>query len=375
MLRRSALVTDKETDQPSSQPPSRRLVLIWRIGLRVVLALLFVIVVFSLSYWMTIFFYGWLGHRPGPYLVHMTTVGAAMLLFLASGFIIGKVAEPRQHAFWQSLIDAIRQMAKGNFNVRIDVGMVNEPRANHPFRQLVHSINEMARELEQVEQMRQEFISNVSHEIQSPLTAILGFVEALKSGELTPDHRQHYLNIIETESKRLSRLSENLLKLTSLESGSHPFHPDLFRLDRQIREVVLSLEPLWTNKDIQIELSLKNVNIVADKDLLSQIWINLLTNAIKFTEPGGSLFISLEAVDNWSVVRFQDTGIGIKEADQHRIFERFYKADKARQRSVSGSGLGLTIVKKIIDIHHGEIQVESQFGTGTTFTVRLPNNF
>lgn len=341
-----------------------------RVVFRVALTFVSVFAVFSLSYWITTYFYDWLGTQPGQYFIQMTTVGVAIVLVVVTGLIIGRVSAPQQRAFWQSLIDAIRQMAKGNFNVHSDVGKMNGP---GEFRQLVHSINDMAQELAQLEQMRQEFISNVSHEIQSPLTAILGFVEALKSDELTPEHRQHYLNIIETESKRMSRLSENLLKLTSLESGSHPFHPESFRLDRQIKDVVLSLEPLWMKKGIEIELSLQSLNILADKDLLSQIWINLLTNGIKFTEPGGSLFISLYVNDRWSSVCFRDTGIGIKEEDQPRIFERFYKADKSRHRSDPGSGLGLTIVKKITDIHQGEIHVESHVGTGTTFTVRLPN--
>jgi len=338
---------------------------------RVVLTLVSLFVVFSMSYWLTTRFFGWLGDKPGEYLLQMTSVGVAIVLVVITSVVIGRFSAPQQRAFWQSIIDAIRQMAKGNFNVHIDIGKMNGP---GEFRQLVHSINDMAHELAQLEQMRQEFISHVSHEIQSPLTAILGFVEALNGPDLTLDQRQRYLNIIETESKRMSRLSENLLKLTSLETGAHPFHPESFRLDRQIKDVVLSLEPLWLKKDVEIELSLQSVTILADKDLLSQVWINLLTNGIKFTEPGGSLFISLQVNDGWTVVRFTDTGIGIKEEDQARIFERFYKADKSRQRSESGSGLGLTIVKKITAIHQGEIEVESLVGTGTTFTVRLPNN-
>lgn len=369
MPRRESLRKDKETHQSDSD----RMIWTWRFTYRFALLLMSFIIVFSLSDWITTSFYGWLGNQPRQYFVLMTTVGVAMLLLVATGFVFGRFAESRQRAFWQSLIDAIRQMAKGNFSVRVDAGMVNEPRANHPFRQLVHSINDMAQELAQVERMRQEFISNVSHEIQSPLTAILGFVEALKSGELTQEHRQHYLNIIETEGRRLSRLSDNLLKLTSLESGSHPFHPEPFRLDKQIRDVVLLLEPLWMKKDIQIELSLQSTDVLADKDLLNQVWINLLTNAIKFTDTQGDLLISLEVRDKRLVVCFKDSGIGMTEEDQRRVFERFYKADKARQRSVSGSGLGLTIVKRITDMHQGEIEVDSRLGVGTTFTVRLPN--
>jgi two-component system phosphate regulon sensor histidine kinase PhoR len=349
----------------------------WSIIGRVALGLTAVFAVFSLAYWIAywiaVYLYQWIGYRPGQYLTQMTTLVVAFVLLITGGLILGRFAEPKRQAFMQALIDATRQMAKGNFNVRIDVGMVQEPGGqDHPFRQLVHSINDMAQELAQMEQMRQEFISNVSHEIQSPLTAIAGFVQALKSDDLPPDQRLHYLNIIETESKRLSRLSDNLLKLTSLESGHHPFHPERYRLDRQIRDVVLSCEPLWMQKEIQLDVSLPAVYIIADKDLLSQVWMNLLTNAIKFTEREGSIVMSLQTQDRWAVVRITDTGIGIAKEDQPRIFERFYKADKARNRSKSGSGLGLAIVKKIIDIHHGEIHVESRLGVGTTFIVQLP---
>ncbi|MCL6444966.1 MAG: HAMP domain-containing histidine kinase [Alicyclobacillus sp.] len=193
----------------------------------------------------------------------------------------------------------------------------------------------------------------------------------MKSEDLSPEQRRHYLSIIEAESKRLSRLSDNLLKLTSLESGYHPFAPERFRLDKQIRDAVLSLEPLWMQKPLHMELSLPNLAIEADKDLVNQLWVNLITNAIKFTEPQGSIFISAQRTgDGWVEVCVRDTGIGMKEEDVDRIFERFYKADKAR--TGSGSGLGLAIVKKIVDMHRGEIRVASEVGVGSTFTVRLP---
>ncbi len=351
----------------SFDPPISR----GQIALRVAIGGVGIMVWFSVAYWITTRLYQAVGHRPGEYLNQMTTVAIAVVLLIMAGLTTARFAAPKQRAFFQSIVEAVRQMAKGNFNVRIDTGMVFA-RKGDPFTELVYSINDMAKELGQLEQMRQEFISNVSHEIQSPLTAIAGFVQALKSDDLTPEQRRHYLDIIETESKRLSRLSDNLLKLTSLESGHHPFHPERYRLDSQIRDVVLSCEPLWTQKDIQIDVSLPPVQIVADKDLLSQVWVNLLTNAIKFTERQGTIDMALQVQDGWATVRIADTGIGIAAEDLPRIFERFYKADKSRTRSVSGSGLGLTIVKKILDIHHGEIQVESRLGTGTTFSVRLP---
>ncbi|WP_083430020.1 sensor histidine kinase [Alicyclobacillus macrosporangiidus] len=356
---------------PSPQSPDSKKSIVLRVLLSA-LVFMAVLAVFFLAYFAAAGVYGWLGMQPKAYVVYMTSVIAAWLLLLTTGVVIGKITAPKQHAFWHSLLDAMRQMAKGNFNIHIDVNQVHEPGGgNHPFRQLVHTINNMAKELAQLEAMRQEFISNVSHEIQSPLTSISGFIDVLKNENLSPEQRQHYLSIIEAESKRLSRLGDNLLKLTSLESGYHPFSPERFRLDRQIRNVVLSLEPMWTQKSLEIDLSLPHIEIEADKDLVNHIWINLLSNAIKFTPPQGSIFISAQTMDDkWAEVCVRDTGIGMKNEELVRIFERFYKADKAR--SGGGSGLGLSIVKKIVDMHHGEIDVESQVGVGTTFAVRLP---
>jgi signal transduction histidine kinase len=223
-----------------------------------------------------------------------------------------------------------------------------------------------------MEKMRQEFISNVSHEIQSPLTSISGFARALRDTRLSEEERAHYLDIIETESIRLSKMSDNLLKLTSLESEHHPFEPKRYRLDKQLRAVVLACEPLWLDKSIDMDVSLEEGEIDADPDLMNQVWGNLIHNSIKFTPRGGTIGVELQFRDGEAAVRISDTGIGIGEEDLPRIFERFYKADKSRNRAGGGSGLGLSIVKKIVDLHHGSIDVQSRPGEGTVFTVRLP---
>lgn len=360
-----------ESSERSSSRKDRRMA--WAIAWRIASVIVVMYAAFSASYWLMSRFFVWIGYPATPYLTQMTTLTLSMCILILVGVVIGRVAAPRQRAFMQALIDAIRQMAKGDFNVRVDVDLVQEPGGDsHPLRQLVHSINDMAHELAQLEQMRQEFVSNVSHEIQSPLTSISGFVDALKDEDLETAKRMHYLSIVEAESKRLSRLSDNLLKLTSLESGYHPFHPESFRLDRQIRDVVLSLEPLWLKKNIHIELDLPNVTVTADKDLLNQVWVNLVSNAIKFTGDDGLIDISLVTVDSGVKIKVRDTGIGMGEEDRARVFERFYKADKARSGGESGSGLGLSIVKRIVDLHHGEVRVDSSIGVGTTFTVQLP---
>ncbi|GGD67429.1 sensor histidine kinase [Paenibacillus nasutitermitis] len=271
---------------------------------------------------------------------------------------------------WMQIIEAIRKIAKGDFTVVI--------RADEPipgqFRELVTSINDMAVELNQMEQMRQTFISNVSHEIQSPLTSIRGFAQALQQEEgLDEKQRKHFYQIIETESSRLSKLSDNLLKLTTLESDKHPIDLKSYRLDKQIRSIILACEPQWLDKELFMDIELGEIRITADEDLLSQVWMNLLSNSIKFTPNGGTISIEAGKRDGRAEVRISDNGIGIDQADIPFIFDRFFKGDKSRNRQISGSGLGLSIVKRIIDMHGGEIGVTSTLGSGTTITVMLPS--
>jgi signal transduction histidine kinase len=222
--------------------------------------------------------------------------------------------------------------------------------------------------------MRQEFISNVSHEIQSPLTSIRGFAQALRNDKLSSENRLHYLNIIEAESMRLSKLSDNLLRLASLESDTIRFEPKPYRLDKQLRRIVLSCEPQWVDKNINMDVSLEEVEINADEDMMNQVFINLINNSIKFTPEGGSVTVDLCKKSDTIEFKITDTGVGIAEDDQDHIFQRFFKGDKSRRPEIKGNGLGLSIVKKIVDLHHGTIKIQSKLGVGTTFTVSFPSN-
>ncbi|MGJ7911051.1 sensor histidine kinase [Neobacillus sp. LXY-1] len=302
------------------------------------------------------------------YLRYMVATIISILILGILGFIIHFFTKDKQRRLYFEIIDALRKIAKGDFNVYLDI----RTNGRNEFIELIDHFNHMARELKQMEEMRQEFISNVSHEIQSPLTSITGFAKALQNNELPMEERNHYLSIIETESKRLSKLSDNLLKLTSLESEHHPFERKSYRLDQQIRRIILACEPNWIEKEIEMDVSLEKVVIMADEDLMSQVWINLIHNSIKFTPSKGRISVQLKESNDQAIIKISDTGMGISNKDLVHIFERFYKADQARQRSKGGSGLGLSIVKKVIEMHDGGIIVESAEGEGTTFTVSLP---
>ncbi|MBS4197361.1 sensor histidine kinase [Lederbergia citri] len=336
--------------------------------------ILLLLICWSAAYFLTDSFSSYINIKLNSFLIQLINSLLGFFIFGCCMFLISRIfsrQRQRHIEFIQSIINAMRQIARGDYNVRLSKISGHEFR-DDPFSQIVDNINYMSRELGQLEQMRQEFVSNVSHEIQSPLTSISGFARALQNEQLKHNERLHYLTIIETESQRLSKLSDNLLKLTSLESSQYPFELKEYRLDKQLQHIVLACEPQWSAKEIEFDLSLDKMNIIADQDLLDQVWMNLLNNAIKFTPDGGTISIKISNLNGDVAVTITDTGIGIAEKDQLHLFERFYKADKSRNRNISGSGLGLSIVKKIIDMHGGTVSVTSKQNEGSTFIVTFP---
>ncbi|NMB88023.1 MAG: two-component sensor histidine kinase [Chloroflexi bacterium] len=337
--------------------------------------LVYLLAMFTVAFYLSDLVYRAAGWRPSLLVAQLTN---SLLGLLFTGLTLGGVSFffrsrnwPRRAGILIPIIEALERIAQGDFDVRLDKSFTGHEDAGI-FGDLVESVNNMAEGLNQMENLRQEFISNVSHELQSPLTSIRGFAQALRDERLSPQERAHYLNIIETESTRLSRITENLLRLASLEAKQVSFEARPYRLDRQIRGLVLACEPQWTGGQIDMDVNLDEIEITADEDLLSQVWINLIHNSIKFTPPGGRVCVELHGQDGRIDFSIADTGIGITAADQERIFERFYKADPARQRTQEGSGLGLSIAKKIVEMHRGAIGVESTPGVGTVFRVSLP---
>ena len=270
---------------------------------------------------------------------------------------------------FKMIFNAIDKIGNGDFNVSIES---NGSKHDHLMSKLSVKVNNMAKQLSSMENMRQDFVSNVSHEIQSPLTSIRGFAALLQNEKLTYEEKKSYLQIIETETKRLSKLSDNLLKLSSLDCGTKELQIETYDLDKQLKNVILSLESQWSKKNIEFEIECTHTIINADKGLMSEVWINLLNNGIKFTPCDSKMFVSIKKDDVSIEVTIKDSGIGINEEEQKCIFERFYMVDKSRKRELGGNGLGLAITKKIVDLHGGSIRVESEINKGASFIVSLP---
>jgi len=281
----------------------------------------------------------------------------SIFIVLAARYIV----RPIQH-----LTIATHKMSKGDFSIRLNTTRKDE------IGQLTESFNHMAQELGMLEAMRKQFVSDVSHEIQSPLTSIKGFTQALKHKKMDEPSRLRLLTIIENESNRLSQLTQDLLQLSSLEYEHLTLNLTQFRLDEQIRNVIIASEPQWSPKQLEIELDLVEMTILADESKLAQLWINLIGNSIKFTGESGKIQVKGSKVNDGIEVTITDNGQGIPQDEIVHIFDPFYKVDKSRERTMIGNGIGLSIVKRIVELHHGQVQVTSQLGEWTTFRVFLP---
>lgn len=259
---------------------------------------------------------------------------------------------------------ATQEVARGNFEIRLDETSKDE------LGQFARDFNQMVRELQSNEYLRKDFISSVSHELKTPISSIQGFARIIRKSDIPREQLEEYADVIIRETDRLSNLSANLLYLSELESTNIPVKANTFSLDEQLRSVLLLLERSWTEKDLNLEVDLECLDYNGNEELLYQVWLNLIQNAIKFSRHGGVLVISMRKKGPYIRVYIRDTGIGMDEDVQARAFERFFQGDNSR--SHEGSGLGLSIVKKIVDLVNGHIKLESKPGEGSIFTVDLP---
>lgn len=264
------------------------------------------------------------------------------------------------------LTSATKSLSKGNYNVDLDTTRHDE------LGELSLSFLRMASKLEQMDEMRKEFISNISHDIQSPLSNIKGYANLLKSESMSPEDKSNYISIINGEIKRLSTLTRQLLLLASLDRDEDIMKRKSVNIGKQIKELIRSNQWQIGEKGITLGFTLPDVEITGDPSLLNAVWDNLLTNAIKYNKPNGIIEISIKEQGKSVLVIFEDSGIGLNDKEKERIFDRFYRVDTARSRSVDGTGLGLSIVAAIVTLHGGIIHVNSIENQGTSFVVELP---
>ena len=265
------------------------------------------------------------------------------------------------------LINKMNRLSAGDFKTRLKFG---ETMSSHPaVQELTTSFNTMAEELENTELLRSDFINNFSHEFKTPIVSITGLANLLESGNLSEEQRVQYARAIREESMRLSSLASNVLNLTKVENQTILTDISRFNLSEQVRSAVLLLEEKWTSKNTDLQLDFDEFMIEANEELLKQVWINLIDNAIKFVPECGT--VSLEVIDAGEnlCVKVSNTGSEIPSDKKEKIFNKFYQADESH--ATKGNGIGLAIVKRITELHRGNVSVTSGDGV-TTFIVTLP---
>ena len=292
-------------------------------------------------------------------------VAAAVLsLLIISQFVallwINRITRPAEE-----ISKAVEKVARGEFDVKIDCSGFK-----HEMLELGNNLNKMIEELNSIELMRSDFVSNVSHEFRAPLSTIQGYVTLLSSPQTTEEKKSEYFGLLRDSTRQLSSLVDNVLKLSRLESQNILPQKSLFSLDEQLRRGVLMFEREWSEKELELELELPECQYLGNAEMLSQVWTNLIGNAVKFSPQGGRIGVKLDdSRPEYISVSIWDTGEGMSPEVQKHIFEKFYQADTSRKSE--GNGLGLALVKSICQLTDSEISVESRQGQGSCFTVRL----
>ena len=267
----------------------------------------------------------------------------------------------------QDILAATDKIAAGDFSVRLRIS--HDYRRYGQFDYIKENLNKMAAELAKTEVLHTDFISNVSHELKTPLAVIQNYAAALQNESLGAKTRQKYADTLVSASKRLTALVTNILKLNKLENQELTPEYEKVRLGDMLAETIVQFDELIESKNLELESDLDEVELVSCPNYLEIVWNNLLSNAIKFTDAGGKISVSVKRAEGGAVVKVSDTGCGISPETGAHIFEKFYQGDTSHSKE--GNGLGLALVKKVIDVIGGEITVESEEGKGSTFTVRL----
>ena len=303
-----------------------------------------------------------LGYFPSRFeapFIYMTTfiISSSIIGTVISRIIIKRVLSPLS-----DFKEAIKEVERGNFNVSVESKGTPKPVA-----EVIDNFNRMAKELAGTEIFRSDFINSFSHEFKTPIVSIEGFARRLKKDDLSPEKRKEYIDIIISESERLTNLSSNILMLNKFENQEYITERDTFYIDEQIRSCVLLLEKQWSKKKLEFDIDMEPIEFFGNQEMLSQVWLNIIGNSIKFSGEGSVISILALKRDSRIRISITDKGEGMDEKTLSHIFERFYQGDSAH--SSEGNGLGLPLVKRIVELCGGTIRVESEKGKGTVFTV------
>ncbi len=270
----------------------------------------------------------------------------------------------------RKLTKLTKQVSDGNYNINTE-GITNIFTEKTDLGTLVESFEDMTQELSSTEIFRNDFIHNFSHEFKTPIISIRGFANQLYKGDLTPEQQKEFAKIILDESEHLANMSSNVLLLSKLESQEIVSDKENFSLDEQLRTCMLLMEEQWSDKNITIDMDLDEIEYYQNKDLLYHVWMNLFSNAVKFTGEGGTISVKCHPANDAIYIAVSDNGIGMDDATRNHIFEKFYQGDSSH--ATAGNGLGLSLVKRIIEMMGGRISVESAVNKGSTFIVSLPS--
>ena len=296
------------------------------------------------------------------------TFGNVILITLISGTIDYIRRKRMVDRPVKIILEAAERVMQGDFTVRI--APVKEFAGETGFNQIIDCFNKMTAELAGTETLRTDFIANVSHELKTPLAVMGNYATMLQKPGIAEEERIAYAKSISESSRRLAQLITNILKLNKLENQQIFPKQDEYDLGEQLCECLLQFEDVWEKKDLSIETQIQeDVRIRSDGELLSLVWNNLISNAMKFTPEGGTVAVSMKTEDAYVAVSVRDTGCGIRPEVGAHIFEKFYQGDTSH--ATQGNGLGLALVKRVVDILNGEISVQSACGQGSTFTVRI----
>ncbi len=298
----------------------------------------------------------------GTFVPFVCLIVSSFVGMVISTAVTGKLLRPLRE-----LISATKTVAKGDFSVRL-----NSEHQIGELAELMDSFNTMAEDLGGIEMFRSDFINTFSHEFKTPIVSIRGFARQLQNENLTAEERREYTDIIIAESERLTKMSSNILLLSKLEHQTILSEQTAFSLDEQLRSDILLLEKQWSSKNLEIEPDLYPVTYCGNAEVLSQLWVNLLSNAIKFTPQGGKIVVRLIQDRSYVKVMVRDNGIGMSHETLQHIFEKFYQGDHSH--AGEGNGLGLPLVKRIVELCGGSISIESEEGNGTTVYVSLPKH-